>query len=60
MRPEKTLSANTINNILTNISSFLTWCVGEGLLDANPAQHLKIKDDTPETDFKAPFTRNDL
>lgn len=36
LEPDNTVAVSTVNNNLTNISSFLTWCEDEQLIPTNP------------------------
>jgi len=60
LEPDNTVSVNTVNNNLTNISSFLTWCEDEELIPHNPAHRLKIKTEKAETEHRSPYTTKDL
>jgi len=60
LEPDNTVAVSTVNNNLTNISSFLTWCEDEQLIPANPAHRLKIKEEKPETEHRSPYTTKDL
>ena len=58
--PHETVKPTTVKNNLRNTNSFLTWCLNEGYIDSHPGLGLKIKDDTPVSEYRDPFTRNDL
>ncbi|MBI9079933.1 MAG: site-specific integrase [Pseudodesulfovibrio sp.] len=60
LEPDKTISVRTVNNNLTNCSTFFTWCEDEGLIDRNPCRRLKIKEDKDDIDHRSPFTIQDL
>jgi hypothetical protein len=60
LEPDNTIAVSTVNNNLTNISSFLTWCKDEQLIPHNPAHRLKIKEEKPETEHRSPYTTKDL
>lgn len=60
LEPDNTVAVSTVNNNLTNISSFLTWCEDEQLIPTNPAHRLKIKEEKPETEHRSPYTTKDL
>ncbi|QCC86138.1 hypothetical protein DDIC_09690 [Desulfovibrio desulfuricans] len=44
LKVQDTLSVTTVNILVEAVGSMLAWYVREGLLDANPATHLQIKD----------------
>lgn len=60
LEPDRTVAVSTVNNNLTNISSFLTWCEDEQLISHNPAHRLKIKEEKPETEHRSPYSDKDL
>jgi len=60
LEPDKTISVRTVNNNLTNCSTFFTWCEDEELMDRNPCKRLKIKEDKDDIDHRSPFTNQDL
>jgi integrase len=60
LEPDNTVAVSTVNNNLTNISSFLTWCEDEQLISHNPAHRLKIKEEKPETEHRSPYSAKDL
>ena len=60
MEPDKTISVRTVNNNLTNASTFFTWCEDEGLIDRNPCHRLKIKEEKDDIEHRSPFTTKDL
>jgi integrase len=60
LEPDNTVAVSTVNNNLTNISSFLTWCEDEQLTPHNPAHRLKIKEEKPETEHRSPYSGKDL
>jgi integrase len=60
MEPDKTISVRTVNNNLTNASTFFTWCEDEGLIDRNPCHRLKIKEEKADIEHRSPFTTKDL
>jgi integrase len=60
LEPDNTVAVSTVNNNLTNISSFLTWCEDEQIISHNPAHRLKIKEEKPETEHRSPYSDKDL
>lgn len=60
MKPSKTISRTTFNNIITNTSSFFNWCVHHGYLEKNFAQGLKERVRDREDEARAIFSQQDL
>ena len=60
MPPKKTLSVATVNIIMDAVSGFFEWCIAEGLLTANPAKGLQLKDDRLAVELRNPFSQQDL
>jgi integrase len=57
--PGKRLGKTTLNNIVTNISSFFDWCVRHGHLKENYAKGLKLRTKNERTDAaRAVFSRS--
>ena len=44
VEPDSTLTPQTQSRILKHMQQFLDWCVQEGELEANPWEHLRIRD----------------
>ena len=44
LEPETSLTPQTQARILKQMQQFLDWCVGEGELEANPWEHLLVRD----------------
>ena len=44
LEPEVTLTPQTQSRILKHMQQFLDWCVQEGELQANPWEHLRVRD----------------
>jgi integrase len=55
-----TISAANANSLMSNMSSFLNWCVAEELLARNPARGLKLPDEVAKRDKRLPFSREQL
>ena len=56
----KTISAANANSLMSNLSSFLNWCVAEELLGRNPARGLRLPDKVAKRDKRLPFSREQL
>ena len=54
---EGDLSGATVNRVRTSLSSFFTWCIKEGLIDANPAA---FTDRRPEASRARVLTDDEL
>ncbi|UQZ88008.1 hypothetical protein C4J81_01755 [Deltaproteobacteria bacterium Smac51] len=57
---EETLNVKTVNVITSELASFFEWCIREGILSANPATGLQIKDDRQAIELRDAFTMDDL
>ena len=60
MTHDRTLSVKTVNIIIEAISSMYEWGIREGLVSANPAKGLSIKDEQPDIDKRAPLSDEDI
>lgn len=60
IKHDKTLNVKTINIYVESISGMLAWYVREGLLDANPATHLQIKDSRQAIELRQAFSADEL
>lgn len=55
-----TLKTGTINGCVEAISTMFIWAQREGLVDANPASNLSLKDDQAVIEKKNPLTDEDI
>jgi integrase len=60
MKPEKTLSAHTINKYLSRLSNIFSYAVTHGYMTANPAGGLKVKLKIRPDEEREAYTTNDL
>jgi len=56
----KTISAANANSLMSNMSSFLNWCVAEELMGRNPARGLRLPDPVAKRDKRCPFSKDQL
>ena len=60
MSPATTLSIKTVNVTVEAVASMFEWGIREGLLTANPAKALQIKDTRRDIDLREAFTQEDI
>ena len=56
----RTISAANANSLMSNMSSFLNWCVAEEVIGRNPARGLRLPDPVSKRDKRSPFSKNQL
>ncbi len=57
---QTTLSTTTVNILVEAVGSMLAWYVREGMLAANPATHLQIKDSRQAIELRQAFSDDEL
>ncbi len=57
---KKTLNVKTVNILIEAVSGMLAWYVREGVLEANPATHLQIKDPRQAVELREAFSSEEL
>lgn len=60
MTHDRTLTVKTVNIIIEAISSMYEWGIREGLVSANPAKGLSIKDEQPDIEKRYPLSDADI
>lgn len=60
MTPADTLNVKTINIFVEAVASMFEWGIREGLLEANPAKALQIKDNRQDIDLRDAFTPEEI
>lgn len=55
-----TLTVSSINSSVEAVSTMFSWAIDEGLLAANPAKNLRLKDEQAVIEKKEPLSQEDI